>query len=510
MKRHSLTRRLIALVLLIEFGAALCVSITAFVYERHMHLRAFDVLLQGHADSLLGAVQDAEDAGDNVMLDGTELRFPKEDTYQVQDVATGRVVGQSSNWPGLDSLTPARRSQRVPREARGGPDTAQHDYHEREHSDPASDQKDAFFRTEINGNAYRVLRIEGLRIVDPGDKNGGIRRYVTIYYGSPTRHVWNAIFEAVEFYAGISLVVLLITGVLMAWLLNRSLSPLRGLAAAAGRVSVASWSFSPPENARETEELEPLVHALELLLQGLQLSFEKQKRFVGDAAHELKTSVAVVKSSLQLIDMKPRSQQEYQAGLARCLGDCQRIEELVAQMLTLAGIEESADTPRQHTLSELFHSIEAAVLELDTMAQSKGISVGLPGASSLISSSAAAAIDPSQFRLLISNLLLNAIQHSPENSTIRIEAAFVQDNLQIEIRDQGDGIALDDLPRIFDRFSRGDPSRSRNTGGTGLGLAICKAIVDRFHGSIEIVSEPNAGTIVLVRFPLLPMGEKSF
>jgi signal transduction histidine kinase len=494
MKHYSLTRRLIALVLLIELGAAVCVSLTAFVYERHMHLRAFEVLLQGHADSLLGAVQDAEDAGDNVMLDGTELRFPREDIYEVQDASTGRIVGRSSNWPGTDALKPSRGGHVGSREA----DSGSH-----EHPDPESDQKAVFFRTEIKDRDYRVLRIEGLRIVDPGDKNGGIPRHVSIYYGSPTHHVWNAIFEAVEFYAGISLVVLLITGVFMAWLLNRSLSPLRGLAAAAGRVSVESWSFSPPESARETEELEPLVHALELLLQGLQLSFEKQKRFVGDAAHELKTGVAVVKSSLQLLDMKPRSQQEYQAGLARSLSDCQRIEELVAQMLTLARIEETEKTSESHKVSEFFQAIEDVVFELDTMAQSKGVAVHLPGASTLISSSAVAAIDPAQFKLLVSNLLLNAIQHSPESSAIRIEAIVVQDMLQIEIRDQGDGIAPEDMPRIFDRFSRGDPSRSRNTGGTGLGLSICKAIVDRYHGSIEIVSEPDAGTIVLVRFPLM-------
>jgi hypothetical protein len=68
MKRYSLTRRLITVVILIELASALCVSVTAFLYERHMHFRAFDVLLHGRADSLLGAVQDAEDAGDNVIF----------------------------------------------------------------------------------------------------------------------------------------------------------------------------------------------------------------------------------------------------------------------------------------------------------------------------------------------------------------------------------------------------------------------------------------------------------
>jgi signal transduction histidine kinase len=489
LKSHSLTRRLILLVLLIELGAAVCVSVTAYIYERHTHLRTFDVMLRGRADSLLGAVQDAEDAADNVMLDGSQAQLPKEDLYLVQD-DTGRVIGQSSSWPGVDSLTPDHHGLRHHRDD-------EHDVHR------TASQNAMYFRTIVGRENYRVLRIEGLRVVDPGEKNGGTRRIVTLYYGSSTRQVWGAILQSVEFYAGINLVVLLITGLLMAWVLNRSLVPLRGLASAAERVSVASWTFTPPDGARETEELQPLVHALETLLAGLQLSFEKQRRFVGDAAHELKTSVAVVKSSLQLVDMKPRTQQEYQTGLARCIDDCMRIEALVAQMLTLARIEESAEAQQSRNVSELFQAIEATVIELDTVAQLRGVRIDLPGASSLISSTGAVALPVSDFKLLCSNLLLNAIQHSPENSTIRIEAAVLQHMLQFEIRDRGDGIIADDLPRIFDRFARGDPSRSRNTGGIGLGLAICKAIVDRHDGTIEIISEPETGTIVVVRFPLL-------
>jgi signal transduction histidine kinase len=73
--------------------------------------------------------------------------------------------------------------------------------------------------------------------------------------------------------------------------------------------------------------------------------------------------------------------------------------------------------------------------------------------------------------------------------------------MELDIEDDGAGIAPLDLPHVFDRFYRGDPSRSRNTGGTGLGLAICKAIVSRGQGTIEIASELGIGTRVMVRFP---------
>src|ERR1700729_345732 len=96
---YSITRRIVLLVLTIEFTAALCVTAVAVLYELQAHFRAFDVMLRGRADSLLGAVQDAEDSGDNIMLDGTEVNLPAEDVYQVQD-ASGRVLGHSPNWSG--------------------------------------------------------------------------------------------------------------------------------------------------------------------------------------------------------------------------------------------------------------------------------------------------------------------------------------------------------------------------------------------------------------------------
>src|SRR5579872_1482514 len=102
MKLRSIKTQLIVSVLLIELASALCVTGLALMYERHVRFHAFDIMLRGRADSLLGAVQDAEDAQDNVMLDGTEVNLPGEDIYQVQD-ASGRILGHSPNWIGPDT-----------------------------------------------------------------------------------------------------------------------------------------------------------------------------------------------------------------------------------------------------------------------------------------------------------------------------------------------------------------------------------------------------------------------
>ncbi|HEX4321419.1 MAG TPA: ATP-binding protein, partial [Acidobacteriaceae bacterium] len=111
-------------------------------------------------------------------------------------------------------------------------------------------------------------------------------------------------------------------------------------------------------------------------------------------------------------------------------------------------------------------------------------------------------IEAEQFKLLCTNLLMNALQYSSSNSVIRVHWKQEGGFAEVTISDEGEGIATEDLPRIFERFFRSDRSRSRKTGGTGLGLAICRAVVDKFGGSIAIESEVMAGTTVVVRLPI--------
>nr|WP_246302110.1 ATP-binding protein [Granulicella arctica] len=105
-------------------------------------------------------------------------------------------------------------------------------------------------------------------------------------------------------------------------------------------------------------------------------------------------------------------------------------------------------------------------------------------------------------RSLLVNLLTNAVQHSPAASEVRVGVACDGATVELLVEDFGEGIAAEVLPFVFDRFYRGDPSRSRKTGGTGLGLAICKTIVERARGSIRIESVRGSGTKVLVTLPV--------
>jgi signal transduction histidine kinase len=465
MKSFSLTRRLVIAVLLVQLVSAASIAGLAVAYERHSHFRSFDIMLRGRADSLLGAVQDAEDTADNVMLDGTEVSLPAEDIYEVVD-ENKRLLGRSHNWTGSNA------SQN-------------------------SLGNGSFFRLRLGGKHYRALKIAGLRMVDPGDKGGGIPRRVTVIYGSPTESVWKAVWTTVAFYGLTSLALLAISGLLMFWLLNRGLAPLRQLAAEAAGVSAQSWNFAPSEEVRRTKELAPLAGALATVLHGLERSFTQQRQFVSDAAHELKTSVAVVKSSLQLLSMKRRTVHEYEAGLERAYLDCERMEQIVARMLTLARVESQSESNTGLGTTDMTHSLKLVMKQFETMANMKSLELILSSPGEI-----AVKVAPEELRLLCSNLILNAMQHSPSGSAVRAVVRRNGPTAELSVEDRGAGISPEALPFVFDRFYRGDPSRSRETGGTGLGLAICKAIVSRFKGDIQIASIVNVGTTVTVQFPL--------
>ena len=468
----SIAFRLIVAVLAVELFSSLLVVFLSFGYERHGHFMSFDIMLRGRADSMLVAVQDSEDANANVILNQAELHFPPDDVYEVYDQG-GRLIGRSSNWQG----TPANAW---------------------------ADPTDGFLRLEVDHRHYRVLRLHGSRFVDSGEPRGGQLRPVIIFYGIPTEHVWHAIWGTVEFYAAGSLLLLLVTGPLIAWLLHRGLEPLRQLAALAGHVSADSWEFSPPASARETTELSPMTHAIESVLQRLERSFVQQRTFVSDAAHELKTAVAVVKSSLQLLGIRQRSREEYQAGIERTLADTQRLEDLVVKMLTLArvesGVESNVDscagTASAPLACDLADCARQTVAQLETFAAVRDVQVkssGVPAEPCLVPLAA------EDCALLVSNLLLNALQHSPQGSQVEIRISEQSNTVELVIEDQGDGIDPAALPHIFDRFYRGDPSRTRSTGGAGLGLAICKAIVEKAGATIELTSTPGKGTAAKIR-----------
>jgi two-component system OmpR family sensor kinase len=140
--------------------------------------------------------------------------------------------------------------------------------------------------------------------------------------------------------------------------------------------------------------------------------------------------------------------------------------------------------------------IEDAVNQTRALAELKTIDVSVE-----VTADAKVPIDSRDALLLCSNILLNALQHSPTGGTVRIALSVGGETAWLTVQDQGEGISEQQRAHLFEPFYRGDPSRSRKSGGTGLGLSICKAICERAGGSIEIANSPAGGALVTVKLP---------
>ncbi|HEY4009920.1 MAG TPA: HAMP domain-containing sensor histidine kinase [Acidobacteriaceae bacterium] len=455
----SITRRLILSVLGLELLAGVALIGAVAVDERHVQYKAFDANLRATSNEILGAVQ--EGVNDSVRLDLAGKTLPGSSVLRVTD-EHGAVLGSEGQLPAISSK----------------PNTFQH--------------------ATIDGRSYRFFTLLGEKILDPGQA-GGIHHKVTIVYGMPDGHVLHEVVEASELFALSTAVLLGITSLLLVWMVRRLLSPIHALANAASEISSSRWEFNPPASARRFVELRPLTLAIENTIGRLQRAFEQQKRFTNDAAHELKTDLAIVKSSFQLLSMKTRSVAEYEQGLAVGLDDLTRLERTTQKMLTLARLEQPESNGQVCRIDEVLRvAVQQSVSLADLRSNQIAMSL-LPSATVPLNSDDAF--------LLCSNILLNALQHSPEQGTVEVSSTFQAGRVDLFIRDHGEGIDESDGPLLFEPFYRGDPSRSRRSGGTGLGLSICKAICDRIAGSISIANHAGGGAIVTVTLPASQVGE---
>jgi len=462
MKRSSLRRRLIAAVLALECGLVLGLSGATLLYLWREQLHSFDLMVRGRADSLLGQVHDAEDPNDNVAINLSALDLRGNDLWMARDEG-GRTLAQSEAWS-----SEALRNF--------GMQQTPHDF-------------------RVHGRTLRGLVLHGVRQIDAEDGSPGIARPVTIFYAAPLWPVYKATLRAAEFLLAASFLLLLLTAGALALLLQRGLAPLEELSRAAAEMTPKHPRFEAPQSAEATAELAVLAAALELATQRLDEAFVQQRVFVNDAAHELKTAVTIIKSSLQLLASRPRSTREYARGLETCMADCARMEELVQRMLQLARFErEPASGGGECDVAEVARDVAS---HLERLAEIREVSLAV-----VAPHSARTRLDEDACSSLLANLMLNAVQHTPAGGSVT--AAVAMDaHVVVEVRDTGRGIAPEDLPHLFERFWRGDHSRARSTGGAGLGLSICKAIVDSCGGEITVRSRLGEGTTVTLTLPLV-------
>jgi len=277
------------------------------------------------------------------------------------------------------------------------------------------------------------------------------------------------------------------------WVVSQLMSkPLRDLAEAIDCYKV-SRQTRPLEVPEERDEIGELTHAFSDLQTSLQQQETKRRHLTADVAHELRTPLAALRAQIEAIQ-----DGVYEASperLAGCHREILRLTSLVDDVENLANFE--ADN---QFLDKRPSNLAAVVKDVSDGFAAAVSKAGLNLKVETIS--VIACFDPGRISQVVLNLLSNAAKYAPPGSTITVRIRATNDAAIIEVEDSGKGIPENDLPHIFDRFYRGEKSRSRKSGGAGLGLAIAKAIVEAHGGKITAVNIATGGARFIVKLPL--------
>jgi len=279
------------------------------------------------------------------------------------------------------------------------------------------------------------------------------------------------------------------------WLSGRALAPVNAIIETARGVGVQNLSGRlavPPAN----DELRGLSETLNAMLARIEASVKRLTQFTADASHDLRTPVALIRTSAELALRRPRTDDEYRETLSRILATSEETTHLIENLLTLARADAGA--------AELHFSDIDLVPHLEKLAEEAGILAagkGIQVSSELAAGPVQVSADPAAIERLLLIVIENAIKYTPSGGKIDVILSNGAANARIEIRDSGIGISDKDLPHIFERVYRADQARSRETGGFGLGLAIARWIVDLHGGLIEAQSTLGNGSAIRITLP---------
>jgi two-component system OmpR family sensor kinase len=285
------------------------------------------------------------------------------------------------------------------------------------------------------------------------------------------------------------LVALPLMGLLIWRLVGHALAPLERTAEAVARRSPASLDPITTEGA--PQELRPLIAALNELLARLGAALGAQRRFVADAAHELRSPLTALSLQLQLAT-RARSDEKRAAAQEALRQGVERATRLVEQLLALA--RQSPDAPVEPPRPvDLLLVARAAVSHHAAEAASKSLDLALDGMAAGVQG------EPAGLATLADNLVANAVRYTPPGGNIRVRVGRDSRGPYLQVADDGPGIAPPERERVFDRFYRGTDAGAP---GSGLGLAIVKEVADR-HGAAVSIAEGlgGRGTLVRVDFP---------
>ncbi|NTU94167.1 MAG: HAMP domain-containing protein [Chlorobiaceae bacterium] len=277
---------------------------------------------------------------------------------------------------------------------------------------------------------------------------------------------------------------------------SRSIRPIEEVIATAESITQANFDRRMPLPARQ-DELYRLSATINALLDRLQDAFRREKQFTADASHELKTPLAVVKGTLDVLVRKPRDVVHYEDRVRYCLDELNRMARLIDQLLLLARSESDSSSPNIAPV-DVGEVIATVLSRVEPLAAARHRSIDTK-----IGFSGRVSADPAMLEMMLANILSNALKYSPEGSVVEIRTGAQNGTAFCTIADHGIGIPDSKLQSIFDRFYRVDESRSSSTGGSGLGLSIVRRLADLQHIGVEVSSREKLGTTFTLIFPVV-------
>ncbi len=285
-----------------------------------------------------------------------------------------------------------------------------------------------------------------------------------------------------------------IAAVLGRWLVRKALQPVRGMASQASSISGAD--FDARLTFSETkDELEELGTSFNRLLDRQQNAYEQQRRFAGNAAHELRTPITILLGQIEVALRRPRTAEEYKSNLELLKSDASSLQEIVESLLFLARSDGDGQSIqlRKVSLAEWIDE-HRSVWEMNPRRDDLQIEHGIPP-------DVYVSATPALLSRIVDNLVFNAMKYSRVGTPIRVQTSADGEFAEIRVTDCGNGIAARDIPNLFDPFFRTSEARRLGISGTGLGLSIASRIANLLHGTLRCESEQGVGSTFTLRLP---------
>lgn len=305
---------------------------------------------------------------------------------------------------------------------------------------------------------------------------------------------------------GIGLAVLLVLGVAGYAVVHRSLRPLVEVEQTAAAIAAGEFDRRIPQRDPRTEvgrlslalngmlaQIQTAMAASESSAEQARSSEERMRRFITDASHELRTPLTTIRGFAELY--RQGAARDVEMLMSRIESESSRMGLLVEDLLLLARLD--AQRPLERRRVDLLTLATDAVHDAQSIAPNRAIRMEVfdgPGTPEVLG-------DEARLRQVLSNLMANALQHTPETAGVTVRVGTSDEQAVLEVCDEGPGMTADDAQRVFERFYRADSSRARASGGTGLGLSIVDSLVYAHGGTVSVTTAPGRGCKFTVSLP---------